>query len=419
MRSFWILFAFTAIAPQAAIARTCLPDNSLCEGDSAYAYTHEGLVHGAVTDLPPARDAASPDARANVDGKPLKLIDIARAAKSFCIAGSSICPGATVQGRDGQSGTVLGIFPTQYVVVSIAGGKPVSLRASDLFAVEPVAAGGCNEASGPITADDSPNKAYFQSLVARGLSAPIGDYLKLWYPGRPRKLADDDASYILRCESAPWMNFRGGADGFLTRDCTPDTLYSWGPPGKLSTMRQTMPDGASWSGSPNPAASQGLLWTTASAVATYPFGIAAVRVKLKAGVRVRVTGWGHHEDGVVGLAEGWAQDYAISDASIIDSWSSGTPEEYDEIVRDIRRFMSGKTGMHWSSKMAPEGTGLARLFSYGPLDNHENDEQTLKATLLDLAQVILAGQGRIQYARGACRSRARHFATSNPSYMNP
>lgn len=443
-----------------AKTKECLRDGSLCVGDVAYGFKKDSpLVVGKVKKLPSAEASAAADARVTLEAEEFPVGDVARTTRSQCatdIRGEDLCPGDAVK-KDGKSAVVLGVFPKGFAVVAYQDAKqPVSERA-DLFEVfkpacdaapalgeaikgltsapklafetspktcagEQVAADpkkNCNEPAEPITADDSPRKAYFEELLKKGAQAPLGDFLKLWYPGRKRHLGSDDESYIFKCQKAPWQNFKGGPDGYLTKECSPDTLYSWGPPAKITTLKQTMADGKAWQGPLNPKSQSGLLFTSASAVSTYPFGVAGVRIKLKPGVRTKLTGWAHHENGVVALNNDWAQDYVLSDASLVESWSYGTPEHYDEIVRDILRFASGKTAMHWSAKQQPTGTGVARLFSYGLVDNQPNDEATLKATLLGMIKIILSGQGQIQYADGACRNRAQHFATDHPSYMNP
>jgi hypothetical protein len=105
-------------------------------------------------------------------------------------------------------------------------------------------------------------------------------------------------------------------------------------------------------------------------------------------------------------------DFYISDGSVVDSWSFGTPQQYDEIVRDIIRLQSGKRGISYTSQGGPVG-------SLPAWDGHVTNEYVIKQNLLEMIREILNGEGRIFYAKGSCRNLKRHFSTDKHSYMNP
>jgi hypothetical protein len=273
----------------------------------------------------------------------------------------------------------------------------------------------CDRPFEPVNADDSPQKAYFQDLLKKGLNAPLSDFLKLWYPDRKPSGSGDP--FFFHCESAPWADLQPGADGSLPQDCAPDTLYSYGPPAKLETLKSRMPDREEWLGSPNPVGYSAAIFTTMSAASTFYYGTIPVRIKLKAGTPIRV-GQGNIDGAVSYRTSDDYQDFKISDSSVIESWSYGTPEHYDEIVRDILKISSGEPAIRYV-RGAPAGSGVERLYQNAPVKYVAPNENGLKADLLEMIRTILAGKGRIYFSKGACRNREVHFSSPKHDYMNP
>ncbi len=164
-----------------------------------------------------------------------------------------------------------------------------------------------------------------------------------------------------------------------------------------------MPDNGLWHGPPNPGHD---LYTTISAVGSYGYGLIPVRIKLRPGVY------------------GSPSEYDIQNSNVVESWSFGTPEHYDEIIRDIQRSESKKPWIgywhsYWALSSIPGGPPGDKLFFTLPLDGHDFTEENLKTALLDVIQTILNGDGRIYYAEGTCRNRKREFETRFPTYINP
>jgi hypothetical protein len=282
----------------------------------------------------------------------------------------------------------------------------------------------CDEPSGPITANDSPNKAYFEDLLKRGMSAPISDFLKLWYPSRGDPKAQEKDPYFFSCESAAWDVLQPQADGFLSPNCKPDVLYSWGPVGKIKNMSTAMPDSKVWSGPPNPNFS---LTTTLAPSPTFSYGLVQVRVRIKPSVQFSFSRNGPDD---ISFANTALIQFNVVNSETIESWSYGTPEQYDEIVRDILRITSGKRSLLLLAYAPPDITpsnqeqGFHRLYRGNGAetegwDGHPGDEKVLKATLFNHIKMILNGEGRIIYSQGACRNRARFFQTDKPTYFNP
>lgn len=286
---------------------------------------------------------------------------------------------------------------------------------------EPIARS-CDEPFGPVGASDSPNRAYFEALLKKGMSAPISDFLRLWYPAN---LNLKNQAYFFSCESQPWGALQADASGSIPSRCAPDVLYSWGPRVKLETMKKQLANGAEWKGSPNPhPGSTGDLWLTISPSSSFSYGLIPIRVKIKPGVRFTTSP--DEKPGIVNVPNQQREhlaDFVISDASVIESWSYGNPELYDEIVKDILQISSGNRAITYNLWDFPgandiQGTGLDRLYKGGTSERGAQSEETLKRNLLELIRMILAGDGRIHYASGTCHNRIVHFSTLKATYFS-
>ena len=235
----------------------------------------------------------------------------------------------------------------------------------------------CEENMTSARADDSPNKRAFEQILRLGASSKLEDFLIFWYPERSTFSVSDER--FIHC--VVWRD---------DPKCISDTFYSWGPAAKVESLKKTMNDGGDWHGNPNPGHN---LDTLSSAVGSFGYGSIPVRLKLKS----NNFGFG---------------EIVVDDANEVESWSYGTPEHYDEIVRDILRAKSGKP---WHGYSALGG----QLFDIGTLDRHEFTEEKLKDSLLIMIRTILAGEGRIFYSKGSCRNRHLTFLTRFPTYINP
>ncbi len=244
----------------------------------------------------------------------------------------------------------------------------------------------CNEPSGPVLAEDSPSIGHFEALLKKGEKAPLDEFMQLWYPDRPGASEDTD-KYLKGCVQE-------------TR-CVLDTVYRWGSAEKLQRLQASLPDNAKWTGGFN---NNHGTYTLASAIGSYGYGLIPIRIKLKPGVTV----------GVI-------FDHFLNNKADVESWSFGTPEHYDEIVRDYRRFKSGGfwIGYPATYTLIKSPTGKAQLFFPKPLDGKEFSERALKLSLLEMIRTILQGRGRIYFSEGACRNRESAFQTAYPTFINP
>lgn len=280
----------------------------------------------------------------------------------------------------------------------------------------------CSETSGPITADNSPNRTYFQTLLKKGMRAPIGDFLKLWYP---KKNNTETKTYFFDCEKEAWGPL-ATVGHYIPEGCEPDTLYSWGPKVKLDSLNNTYQDEKAWSGLAYPGQPlnyhygtegppHGSIFTVISPASCFSYGLVPIRFRIKKGTRF--------QDVQATMKDTVHQnetEFTFFNASVIDSWSYGTPEQYDEIVKDILRISSGKRALSYRpvGEKGPYGVGLERLYNSGVPENGDQDERTLKRNLLEMIRMILKGEGRIHYAPGSCKNREKHFSTDRPTYFN-
>lgn len=277
----------------------------------------------------------------------------------------------------------------------------------------------CNETLS-ISVEDSPNLDYFKKLLSKGDKSSLDDFLVFWYPG-DEELKDKPFDH--HCNSYVYGNL-----DYLSEDCKPDVLYSWGPTVKLENMKKTMIDNQLWKGSPNPINNKATtLFMAKSPVVSFGYGDIAIRIKLKSGTPFP---YEHHSmfnkgekdyskvDGVM-MNRAWNKDYMLKNSSFINSWSFGTPQIYDEMVRDILRFKNKKSAEVYASNGTNDPSkGLDNLFQQ-KADRKDFSEKELKRKLLKHISMILNGEGKIHYQKGSCRNKELHYKTNKPTYSNP
>lgn len=467
MRAYFFLFMLPLIGIAAEPA--CLPTDvsRYCEGDTVYGLGPDGLFKpGKIVTLNKKTQMAT------WEGQELSLTELALIDRGSCQSvklepkrkhrSSPVCVGDQVT-NSLETGLVLGKFPSGDLLLAGSGlparrvkpnrfhalekpeltrhdlheaakgvarinellaqlsTGPCELPASDPPARPPLAQeqADCKDGDKPRDVTHSPQRKHFERLLVKGTSAPLEDFLKLWFPGEAN--GDQDSPYF-ECELGPSSHFREIPPGQEYKDpCRPDVLYSWGPRVKVDTITRNHQNGKAWTGKLNPGApiGEGAVFASISAVSTVGYGPMLVRIKIKPETPVRGRGFGGW-DGELSVRNDEFHDFVVKDASVVESISFGTPELYDEVVRDILRFKSGKRVSTYTPPGFGTGgiEGLNRLFEQF-VDGHDQTELALKMQLLELIREILAGEGRVQFAEGVCQNRARHYATRNPNYINP
>lgn len=220
-------------------------------------------------------------------------------------------------------------------------------------------------------------------------------------------------------------------DGQLLEECLPDTLYTWGPAQKLESLRKEAPPSSSrWSDSFEKA-----VFTHINPSATFGYGEMTFRIKLKPGTRflrmsyagcdklthaqlkdtVIVNFWssGYGEGGVVHWKSG--VDYILCGPGPIQSWSYGTKEHYDEIVRSLLWLKNGRQDSDWLPYTRQNGKG--ELFDSGA-DRLDWSRARLFANLARMRRIIEEKRGSISFAPGVSPDTAGHYTTGKPVYWN-
>lgn len=273
-----------------------------------------------------------------------------------------------------------------------------------------VAGPDCNEPSVAVSAEDSSEIAYFQRISELGDRASLQDYLHLWYPHRKSFSGEP---YFLKCQASAWGVIT--SENIVKSECQPDTFYSYGPAEKVETLQRNMRDGEDWDGKmPNEPRD---LFSTLSPASTFYYGPIPVRLKVKVGTRFEVIRYGGAVGSVTYRNSDLYQDFTFRDAAVIDSWSFGTPEHYDEIVRDILKLTSGERAIRYISN-SPFSIGISRMFENATNSYVSPTENGLRSNLVRMVKMILSKSGRIYYNRGSCRNRALHFQSKKPSYIH-
>lgn len=155
---------------------------------------------------------------------------------------------------------------------------------------------------------------------------------------------------LLRCRDTSY--YTPGKIGLLTPECYPEILYSWGDNKKLQDLISRMGKTPFGSVKFNPAHPN--LWATISPVASFCYGLIPVRIKLKQHVWFKSMLSRQRADPYMAkLAQFFSYpkveylfqglvDFAIDDSNAIESWSFGTPEHYDEIMREVEWMYTHK-----------------------------------------------------------------------------
>lgn len=288
----------------------------------------------------------------------------------------------------------------------------------------------------------------FKKLYDKGEQAKLDDFLILWDQGLKSKKNID--AYFFDCQSEPW----GNIDTFemvnelryVSQACKPDTLYSWGPIEKLKNIKNNLPQNEEWRGDPNKREEVEVgTFTALTPVQTFGYGEIVIRFKIKDQTPVAI-GRGYVTNssntreervGVRARSDGF-QDYTIETASFVESFSYGTPQIYDELVLDIKRYESKKRAQLYKTKASlvlnyseePAGGeedlerpledyGLDLLRHLPNIDRHDFSEGVLISRLRGLLKMILNEEGGVYYQKGVCANIDEHYQSKKPTYFNP
>lgn len=222
--------------------------------------------------------------------------------------------------------------------------------------------------------------------------------------------------------------------GYLTKECSPEVLYSWGSFDKLQWFTNNLNDKKKWV-SPLPRG----LFTTPSAAGTFGYGPIAIRLKIKPSARFKLLvspPFSTCDDYVSGRqikaaeyqntiivrldlrSDGYSfADYTVCSPEVIESWSYGTKEHFDEILRD-HNWMTTQHYYNWDAYVKLNGVDK---YLDNTLDNSWAENSTTYS--LEVIQrrmslqraLIEGGFGEILFNNPA--NKQKHFKITKPNYF--
>ena len=288
----------------------------------------------------------------------------------------------------------------------------------------------------------------FQRLIVKKFTAPaaqIQDYIQnpknvnhsIFNSSRRAEGIKVGFKNWKQCQVPQLSNHPGkNKDGYLVSECSPDTLYSWGDYKTLEDYTKAMGDGK-WVGKLHET-----LYTALSPVSTFGYGMIPVRLKIKPGVKYILTLDSKFKEAnqckayfkfgilteasasntiVVRIMDAYdfsLMEYNICSSDVIESWSYGTRQNYDEITLDAEKLLAGDFDTFPYSKRNGIGD-----FIDSPVDkesfNTHYERSTFDERTSNLWWIAKQGLGHIYYSPGTPHDASKHFATAHPVYFNP
>ena len=240
-----------------------------------------------------------------------------------------------------------------------------------------------------------------------------------------------------KCEVPSHRNHLTKSDGnYLNSECTPDTLYSWGNYLKLEWFLSNLPDKENWSGKLLKP-----LFTVSSAAATFAYGNMPIRIKLKPHTRFRLLvnppenicendnpAWGISKTETLNTVfsrlvlrpDGLSfLEHIICGKDVIESWSYGTKEHYDEVIRDYT-WMTTKNYNYWEAYVKYSGVDGFMGINVDPDLKYVNfSPADFKSKIETWRNLSSQGFGQVMMRKNDNQTQAQHFKTAWPIYFNP
>jgi hypothetical protein len=227
-------------------------------------------------------------------------------------------------------------------------------------------------------------------------------------------------------------------DGYILPECAPDTLYSWGGFDKVAAYLHNLPDGKPW-----PEALPRTLFATPSAASTFGYGTVPLRFKIKPGVKFKLfvqpgadTCESFVSKGLMIAKEfqdtipvrldstaagNFFLEFSICTPTVIESWSFGTKEHFDEIIKD-HIWMTTQHYYKWEAyyKIGKVDQYLNTDIDAGSLKT-DFSEAALKSRMAFIKTITRSKMGQVFVPAGvdAKTLKANHFTTKHPIYFNP
>lgn len=237
--------------------------------------------------------------------------------------------------------------------------------------------------------------------------------------------SNSDVGYTLSHCHDPnhsYHNIKTDDQGQLLPGCMPDTLYSWGDWGKIAWYKQNYGAKGQWT----TRALDRRLYTTPSPLGTFAYGPILMRLKLRPDARNKLS-FGSTSCNTLSDAEkadtvlvvywnnkqGTGVDYILCSMGPVESWSYGTQENYDEVLREkawVESHDYKEYELYYKRQGVDQLIGLT-------LDSHEFTADGLNNNLRVARQLVDLKVGGI-FADDPAQKK-EHFKTAHPIYFNP
>lgn len=245
----------------------------------------------------------------------------------------------------------------------------------------------------------------------------------------PFKVSNSDVGYTLTPCHGPgrydYHLIKRGPDNKILPECIPDTLYSWGDYGKAKWFKDRYEKSGDWS-----ASLERDFFLARSPLATFGYGMVALRIKLKKNLNVVVSNHDEHRykcsdfsaekkknlliinqwnvGGNTGL------DHILCSMGPVESWSMGQKEHYDEVLRELNWIQNHDFKEY---ELYYKSAGKDLLWDTS-LDSNDFSWDQFLLNMLNFRQLIDNNMGKIVYQKGKEKS-SDHFKTDFPIYYNP
>lgn len=242
-----------------------------------------------------------------------------------------------------------------------------------------------------------------------------------------------------QCEDAEYKyHLTKNNDGYLVDECKPDTLYSWGGFDKMQWFKDNLNSSKSW-----PSELPRSLYTVPFPATTFGYGVVPLRFKIKNNVKFKIlispvtnlcenfkanhiADPSEFKDTIFSRVEIFSdgssfQEYIICSADVIESWSVGTQEHFDEIIRDDS-WLRSEHYYNWEGfyKIAGVDEYLNSTIDSN-VSTYATDfsPSTFAERMIFLKAFTVLIPEKIETRPNEKTLGVRHFKTKTPIYFNP
>lgn len=264
-----------------------------------------------------------------------------------------------------------------------------------------------------------PSQKKYQSMSLESIIRDIwkfpstSDLLKLWFPWQK----DSTVGF-------EWRNCIDDLEGGhpirgleMSSACRGDTFYSWGSLQKIESLKSVMGN-KSWQNKMQ------ALYLARTPIGSFGYGLYAVRVKVRADVQWKKIDYGvtpcstAENDRTIffrtkPIYESALFDIIICSPQVIESWSYGTREHYDEIVKDVEWTINKKR----SEEITEMYINDPRFLNAQGIDGMDFRVEGITPRLKAHLKISQENTGEV-FGHPILKRMNHHFQTNYPIYFN-